>query len=166
MVAKPPARVATLNMTAERRGAARLNCPHRPGLHRNEAVRGLIRRAVACEDLGQFYPCRIRAGRMRAHGLAAWGVRPLQQIERRGGARQVFLREVKVARRGGEIAVPQQALNGVHIHTAFEQVRGKRVTQSVDTTLFGDAGALLGGIEDALRAVRVHRMIGYPRAGK
>ena len=85
MVAKPPARVATLDMAAERRGAARLNCPHRPVLHRNEAVCGLIRRAVACEDAGQFdfYPCRIRAVRMRAHGaLAAYGVRPLQQVER------------------------------------------------------------------------------------
>jgi hypothetical protein len=95
----------------------------RPVLHRNEAVCGLIRRAVACEDAGQFdfYPCRIRAVRMRAHGaLAAYGVRPLQQIERRGGHGQVLLREVKVARRGGEIAVSQQALNGVHINTAFE----------------------------------------------
>lgn len=77
MVAKPPACIATLNMAAERLGAARLDRGYRPVLHRSEAVRGLIRRAVACEDLGQFYfdSCRIRAVRMRAHGaLAAWGI--------------------------------------------------------------------------------------------
>ena len=139
MVAKPPARIAALDMAAERRGAARLDRGHRAVLHRNKAVRCLIRRAVACEDFGQFYldPCRIRAVRMRTHGLAARGIGPLQQIERRGGAGQVLLREVEVARRGGEIAVSQQALNGVHVLPRFEQVRGKGVTQSVDTALFG-----------------------------
>ena len=46
------------------------------------------------------------------------------------------------------------------------EVRGKRMAQGVDAAGLGDAGAVLGGIEDALRAVRIHRMIGYPRAGK
>jgi hypothetical protein len=68
-------------MAAERLGAARLDRGYRPVLHRNEAVCGLIRRAVACEDLGQFYleSCRIRTVRMRAHGaLAVRWMGPLQ----------------------------------------------------------------------------------------
>lgn len=130
MVAQPPACLAALDMAAEPLGATRLDRAQRPVLHWNQAVCGLIRCPKACEDLGQFdlYPCRIRPVRMRAHGaLVVRGARSLQQIERRGGAGQVLLRQMEVARRGGEIAVSQQALNGVHINTAFQQVRGKRV---------------------------------------
>jgi len=131
VVAKPPAGIATLDMAAERLGAARLDRGDRAILHRNQAVRGLIRRAVACEDLGQFYldSCRIRTVRMRAHGALAVRWRgPLQQIERRVGAGQVLLRQMEVARRGGEIAVSEQALDGVHIGAGFEQMGGKRMS--------------------------------------
>ena len=130
MVAKPPACIATLDMAAEPRGAARFDRGYRPVLHRNEAVCGLIRRPKACEDLGQFYldSCRIRAVRMRAHGaLAVRWLGPLQQIEWRVGAGQVLLREVEVARRGGEATVSEQALDGVHVGTGFEQMGGKSV---------------------------------------
>jgi len=60
---------------------------------------------------------------------------------------------MEVARRGGETAVAEQALDRVHINTAFEQVRGKRVAQRMDTARLGDAGAVLGGMKDAMGRV-------------
>ncbi len=130
VVAKPPARIAALEVAAERLGAAVLNRAHRPVLHRNKAVRRQIRRPKACEDLGQFYlyPCRIRTGRMRAHGaLAVRWIGSLQQIERCVAARQVLLREMEVTRRGTEAPMSEQPLDGVHIGAGFEQMGGKRV---------------------------------------
>jgi hypothetical protein len=123
VVAKLATGLAALDMAAEALGAARLNRPHCAILHRNETVCGLISRPKAREDLCEFYltPCRIRALRMRAHGaLAVRGVGRFEQIEWRVGARQVLLRQVKVARRGGEAAVSEQALDGVHVGAGFE----------------------------------------------
>ena len=158
MVAKPPARIATLDMAAELLGTARLNRAHRPVLHRSEAVCGLIRRAVACEDLGQFelYPCRIRAVRMRAHrALETCSVRALQQIEWRGCFRQVRLRQMEIARRSVQAAVTHQPLNPMHVHARFQQMSGEGVAQPVNATILGNAGAVLGGAIDTLR--RLHR---------
>ena len=103
MVAKLATRLAALEVAAEGLRAAGLNRGHRAVLHGNQAVCRLIRRPKAREHLGQFYliACRLRTVRMRAHGaLAARGVRAREQVQRRGAARQVLLRQMEVARGG------------------------------------------------------------------
>ena len=57
---------------------------------------------------------------------------------------------MEVARGGGEVPVPHQALDSVDIGAGFKQVRGEGVTQRVDAAGFGDAGATLGGVEEAI----------------
>ena len=129
MVAKLPAGITALDMATKLFGAARRDGGNRAVLHRGQTVRGAKRRAVTREDLGQFYSCRIRAVRMRAHGaLTVRGWRRLEQIKRCVGAGQVLLREMEVARGGGQIAMAEQALDGVHVGAGFQQMRGERVS--------------------------------------
>jgi hypothetical protein len=156
VIAKCRARVTALDVAAESLGAAGCNRGDRARLHGNQAVRCLICRPKAREEFRQFYlgSCRIRMVRMRAHGaLTARWAGWLQEIERRVRARQVLLREMEVACGGREIAVAHQALNGVHVGAGFQQVRGKRVAQGMNSAGLGDAGAVLGGVEDAMGGV-------------
>lgn len=73
---------------------------------------------------------------------------------------------MEVARRGGEAAMSHQALNRVHVGARFQQVGGKRVAQPMNAARLGDAGAILGGVEEALRALGQHRQLGIARARK
>jgi len=128
-IAQLPALIAAGNVAAQCRSAAGLNGVQRPMLHRGEAVRGAIGRAVAGENLREFYPsCRIRTVRMRPHGaLAAWGLRLRQQLQRRGCAREVLLREMKVTRCGAQTVVAHEPLDGVHVHSRLQHMSGKGV---------------------------------------
>jgi hypothetical protein len=144
-------------MSAEGLGAAGLDRGDRTILHWNQRVRCLIHRPKAREDLGQFYldSCRIRCMRMRAHGaLAARWTRRLQEIERCIRAGQVLLRQMEVARRGGQITVSEQALDRVHVGAGFQKMRGEGVTKRMNSAGLGDAGALFGRVEDAMSGVR------------
>ena len=62
---------------------------------------------------------------------------------------------MEVACGGGEIPVPHQTLNSVHIGTGFEQVGGKRMTQCVNAARLGDDRTTLGGVEEAMGGVSV-----------
>jgi len=69
VVANLPAGLASLDVSAERLGAARFDRAHRPMLHRHEPVGRTKRRAMTREDLREceLAPCRIRTRRMRVH---------------------------------------------------------------------------------------------------
>ena len=47
--------------------------------------------------------------------------------------------------------VTHEPLNGVHIDSGLQQMRGKGMAQSVDAAVLGDAGSRLGGVDDLLR---------------
>jgi hypothetical protein len=129
VIAQRRAGIAALDVAAQGLSATGGDGPHGAVLHRDQSVRHLKRRAVAREHLREFYlpPCRIRSVRMRAHGLWASDIGPLQQVQRRRGTGPVLLCEMEVARGGAQAAVPKQALDGMHIGTGFEQMGGKRV---------------------------------------
>src|SRR5712691_12978924 len=112
VIAQCRAGIAALDVAAQVLSATRCDGPHGAVLHRDESVRRLKRRAVARKHLREFYllPCRIRSVRMRAHGLWACGIGPLQQVQRRSGSGQMLLCEMEVARGGTQAAVPEQAL--------------------------------------------------------
>ena len=150
--------IALRNMAAQCARATRADRTQRALLHAGEPMRGAECRAMRTHDIGELdsptVACRIRTVRMRAHG-ALWlsRGRSLEQVQWRGGARQVFLRQMKVARSGAQTAMPHQALDRMHIHARFQQMRGEGMTQGMDAARFGDAGALLRCVIDALRAV-------------
>ena len=73
---------------------------------------------------------------------------------------------MKVAQRGTDMPVAHEPLNGVHIDSGFQQMRGKGMAQPVDAAVLGDAGSRLGGVEDLLRRGGANRLIGQPRGGK
>ena len=79
---------------------------------------GEIARAVATQHLGQADTA--------THGRS--GGQGIEQFERRGGTGQTVPRQMQVAHGGADVAVPQQALDGVQIHPGFEQVRGEAVS--------------------------------------
>ena len=60
----------------------------------------------------------------------------------------------------------KQALNGMHIRAGFQLMRGKGVTQCMNAAVFGDAGACLGGMVDALCALGQHRQLRIARTRK
>ena len=92
-------RIALAQLAPERGGAATLDCAERPVLNGTEPMRGAKRRAVPANDVGQFDPSGARAPCWRGHGaLPGGGVGSLQEFQRRGRARQVLARQVKVAR--------------------------------------------------------------------
>ena len=97
---------------------------------------------------------------MRVHELWTCAIAPLQQVQRRRSTGQVLLREMEVTRGGAQAAMPEQTLDGVHISAGFEQMGGKGVAQRMNAARFGDAGAVLGGVEHALCTFRQQRVIG------
>ena len=56
--------------------------------------------------------------------LTQYGV---EQLQRRSGASQLVLRQMEIAHGGRHMAVPHQTLDGMNIHTGFQQVRGEAV---------------------------------------
>jgi hypothetical protein len=119
-------------------------------------MRGTIRRTVAHEDVRELGPtfCRIRTPRMRAHPRrSSADARSLEQVQRRGRARQVLLRQMKIARRSAQAAMAHQALDRMHIDARLEQMRGKGVPQGMDAARLGDAGAILRRVINAMGGV-------------
>ena len=47
--------------------------------------------------------------------------------------------------------MPHQPLDGVDVHSGFQQVGGEGMPQAVDAAVLADAGAALGRVEDLLR---------------
>jgi hypothetical protein len=122
-VAGRAAGIAGLDMAAQRGGATGEDGTPDLGLGRRKIVRGEIGRTVATQHLGQ-----ARAG----WPTSAQSGQGIEQFERRGGAGEAALRQMQVAHGGADMAVPEQALDGVQIDAGFQQVGGEAVAQGVD----------------------------------
>src|SRR5215468_9436047 len=73
-----------------------------------------------------------RAGRatrpeLRRRLLRVWSRRRQEPVERAGDRAQDVGGDVRVARRGVELGVPEQHLDHAHVDGALQQVRGKGV---------------------------------------
>ena len=66
------------------------------------------------------------------------------------------MRQVEVAQGGTDMAVTEQALNGVDVDTGFEQVGGEAVAQGMDAGRSGEAGTITGSPVDALGSLVGH----------
>lgn len=113
--------VAAVDMPAQRRRAAGDDGAPCLGLRTGERMRGKVVLPVRREDIGQLQPA------WRRHPLPGRDAGLPQQVQRRSRRRQPRLLQVKVTGRGGDIGMPQQALDGRQVHAGFEQVGGKRV---------------------------------------
>ncbi len=80
-----------------------------------QSLRGEVGRAEGFEHLGQ-------TGRFHARRSVG-----RQQFERRGRAGQTRARQMEVAHRRADVAVSEQALDGVDIDAGFEQMGGEGV---------------------------------------
>ena len=73
---------------------------------------------------------------------------------------------MEVARSRGQVAVAQQALDGVDVDAGLEQMGGKGVAQTMDAALFADTGCFLGAVVDALGSAHIDRQIMIACLGK
>jgi len=55
------------------------------------------------------------------------------------------------------VSVAEESLHGRQVHAGFDQVRGKRVPQSVNTAFTGNAGGVTSGAVNTLRCARIDR---------
>jgi hypothetical protein len=99
--------------------------------------------------------CRVRV-RGNRHGELPQcrqfrGLRKPQDIQWTLGVFQPFLGDVQIPSRRLEAAMPHQGLNGGKIDSRFEQVRGKAVTQGVDSMPMDDTGTFLELVIDTRR---------------
>ena len=78
----------------------------------------------------------------------------------------VGTRQVKVARRGGDVVVAQPLLQAVEIDARFQQMRRVRVAQRVNAAALGDARVCTRGAVPALGRLDVQRLRRIMRRGK
>ena len=116
-MARRAAGIAGLDMAAQRGCATADDGAPDLGLRRRKIVGGEVSRAVAAQHLGQ--PAQWTHGRSDGHGI--------EQFERRGGAGQAVPRQMQVAHGGAEVAMTEQALDGVQVDASFQQVGGEAV---------------------------------------
>ena len=64
---------------------------------------------------------------------------------------------MQITHRGRNVAVPEQALNGMQIDAGFEQVRGKGVAQGMDTATRWQSSGIAGGAIESLNHLVVNR---------
>ncbi len=57
---------------------------------------------------------------------------------------------MEVAHGGADMAVAEQALDGVDVDTGFEQMGGEAVAQGMDAAAVFDAGRATGGMVEAM----------------
>ena len=143
------AAVTRLPMPAEDGGAAGRDRPERHVLDRREAVRPTIRVAVRPHDVRELQPRTRRArppcpSARRTRGqLCGGGANRASRSSGESGAHLRVPRQLQVARRRADVAVPEQPLNRVEVDAGFEQVRRKRVPQPVNPAGLRDARAQL-----------------------
>lgn len=114
-------------------------------------MRTAIGLAVFAEDVRELQPPRPRLGvRGPAHGSGAGLLRQRQEIERRGRAFQVALRQVEIAHRGRDVPVPEETLDTVEIDPGFQEMGGKGVSQAMDPALLPDPRLFFGVVIDLL----------------
>src|SRR4029453_19250382 len=68
--------------------------------------------------------------------------------------------QLKVPRGRADVAVSEQALDGVNGDAGFEQMRRKSMAEAMNATGFGDPGAELRGVIRALQCSRMHGLPG------
>jgi hypothetical protein len=73
-----------------------------------------------------------------------------QEIERRGRAFQVALRQVEIAHRGGDVSMPQETLDAVEIDPGLQEMCGEGVPKSMDPALLPDPRLFFGVVIDLL----------------
>ena len=158
------AAVTRLPVPAENGGAAGRDRPERPVLDRREPVRPTIALAMGAHNVGELKPRPDgrdrRARRHDAHGstLRRRG-KPCQEIERGVGADLRMARQLEVAGRRTDVAVSEQALNGVDVDASLEEVRRERVPQPVNAARLRDARAEL---REVVRPLEGGGMQGLP----
>ena len=123
-----PAAVAGFEMATERRRAAGEDGAPDLGAATGQRVRREIGRTEGGKHPGQAGWC---------HGSVRG-----EQIERGGGAGQPGSRQMEVAHGGADMAVAEQALDGVDVDTGFEQMGGKAMAQGMDAAAVRNAGSL------------------------
>ena len=64
---------------------------------------------------------------------------------------------MQVACRGADVAVAQEAADGVQVYAALQQVRGKAVTQGVGAAHLHDAGVVARALIGTLQALHDQR---------
>lgn len=139
--------VTAFHMSAQQRRAAGDNSAPRLLLDGGQGVRCEIGLAVVAQYVGQAHAV--------GHGrLAQYGV---EQLQRRSGAGQLVVRQVKIAHGGRYVPMSEQALNGVDIGTGFQQMRGEAVAQGVDAALAHQAGPIPCCPIHALRRLDIDR---------
>ena len=96
------------------------------------------------EDLGEVdttAPAGRRRPRERRRGPHALRGGGLGQVLGRARAEHAALAEVEVAHGRGDLAVAEEALDGVQIRPRLQQVSGVGMAQRVNAALLADAGA-------------------------
>ena len=85
---------------------------------------------------------------------------PLEQIERRTGGHLRVAGQLKVAGRRTDVRMPEQPLNRVKVHAAFEQVRRERVAKSMNPAWLLDARVQFRGLVCPLEGGGMQRSSG------
>jgi hypothetical protein len=115
-------------MAPEGRRTAVLDGLHHAALLRADPIGLAIGLVVFAEDVRELQPPRPRLGvGGLAHGSGAGLLRQRQEIERRGRAFQVALRQVEIAHHGGDVPVPEETLDVVEIDPGLQEMCGKGV---------------------------------------
>ena len=133
---------ATLDVTAEGRGAAKFDRPHRPpprGRQRR-AVPVTKRRAEAAEHIRHFQP-------LASHGTRSSGGHEIrrgwqddgQRFQRTGRGANLARGDHQVLRRGAQVTMTEQQLDGAQIGSGFEEMHRERVAQCVRGDRLADA---------------------------
>jgi hypothetical protein len=121
--------ITHFQMAPEGRRTAVLDGLHHAALWRADPMRTAIGLAVLAEDVRELQPPRPRLGvRGPAHGSGAGLLRQRQEIERRGRAFQVALRQVEIAHRGRDVPVPEETLDTVEIDPGLQEMSGEGVS--------------------------------------
>ena len=120
-----PAIGTGFDMPAEHGRAAGENGPPDLGCATWQIMAGKIGRTEGGEHLGQ-------AGRCHAGGSVG-----LKEFEGRGRPSQPRLRQMEVTHGRADMAVAEEALDGVDINAGFEQMGGEGVAQGVDAAVVG-----------------------------
>jgi hypothetical protein len=125
---------ATLDVTTEGCGAATLDRPHGtpPRGRQRRAVLITICRAEAAEHIRHFQPLvghetRSSGGHEIRHG---WN-EDAQRFQRTGRGADGAGGDHEILRRGAQITMTEQQLDGAYISSGFQQMHGEGVAQRV-----------------------------------
>ena len=83
-------------------------------------------------------------------------------VERAAHRLEPLAADVEVARRGREVRVAEQHLQGQQVHSVLQQMRGEAVSQAVDAAAIGQPCPLQRRVEDLLCRAVNHRDVPAP----